>query len=126
MEMLTNAASWFEIPVTDFERAKKFYSTIYDYEMPEYPMGPNHRMGIMLHDQGKGVGGAICCGEGYEPSDKGTKVYLNGGEDLNTVLHRVAAAGGKIVMEKLAIGENGFMALFNDTEGNLVALHSMQ
>lgn len=126
MEMLTNAVNWIEIPVADFERAKKFYSTIYDYEMPEYPMGETHRMGILLYEQSKGVGGAIVQGEGYVPSDKGTKPYLNGGADLNTVLSRVAAAGGTVVMEKMSIGENGFMALFNDTEGNLVALHSMQ
>lgn len=126
MEMLTNAVNWIEIPVADFERAKKFYSTIYDYEMPEYPMGEHHRMGILLYEQSKGVGGAIVQGEGYVPSDTGTKPYLNGGADLNTVLSRVAAAGGIVVMEKTSIGENGFMALFNDTEGNLVALHSMQ
>ncbi|MFN7116793.1 MAG: VOC family protein [Saprospiraceae bacterium] len=125
MEMLTNAVNWFEIPVTDFARAKQFYSTIYDYEMPEYEMGPI-KMGILLYEQSQGVGGAICYGEGYEPSDKGTKVYLNGGSDLNVVLSRVPGAGGSIIMEKTSIGENGYMALFHDTEGNLVALHSMQ
>lgn len=126
MEMLTNAISWVEIPVTDFMRAKQFYSAIYDYEMPEFEMGPI-KMGILLYDQEKGgIGGAICVGEGYEPSTKGTKVYLNGGTDLNTVLSRVATAGGNVIMEKTSIGENGFMGLFHDTEGNLVALHSMQ
>jgi len=125
MEMLTNAINWFEIPVTDFARAKKFYSTIYDYEMPETDMGPI-KMGFLLHEQGTGVGGAICYGEGYEPSDKGSKVYLNGGTDLNTVLSRVESAGGQVVMPKTSIGENGFYALFHDTEGNIVALHSMQ
>lgn len=125
MEMLTNSVNWIEIPVTDFARAKQFYSAIYDYEMPEYEMGPI-KMGILLYEQSVGVGGAICYGEGYEPSTKGTKAYLNGGTDLNTVLSRVTSAGGKVIMEKTSIGENGFMALFHDTEGNLVALHSMQ
>jgi len=46
MEMLQNAINWFEIPVTDFERAKKFYGAIYDFDMPEFPMGPV-RMGIL-------------------------------------------------------------------------------
>ena len=125
MEMLTNAINWFEIPVLDFDRAKKFYSTIYDYDMPESQMGPI-RMGFLLSEQKEdSVGGAICYGEGYEPSQKGPKVYLNGGADLNTVLNRVKGAGGKVVMPKTEIGENhGYFAVFNDTEGNWVALHS--
>ena len=28
-----NALNWFEIPVSDFERSKKFYETIFDYQM---------------------------------------------------------------------------------------------
>ena len=57
MEMTKNAISWFEIPVQDFERAKTFYSAIFDYEMPEMPM-EGFRMGILPHDRdGGGVGG---------------------------------------------------------------------
>lgn len=126
MEMQTNAINWFEIPVVDFERARKFYSTIYDYQMPELPMGPT-RMGFFLCDPEKGVGGAICQGEGMTPSKLGTKVYLGAGNDLNTVLSRVEGAGGKVVMEKTEITpEYGYYAVFEDTEGNEVCLHSMQ
>ncbi len=127
MEMLHNAINWFEIPVSDFNRAKKFYSAIYDYEMPEMMMGPN-RMGFMLCDQEKGgIGGAIVSGEGYTPSAGGTKVYLNGGADLNTVLNRVEKAGGKVLLSKTPITpELGFFAAFQDTEGNHVSLHSMK
>lgn len=125
MEMLTNSINWFEIPVLDFDRAKKFYSTIYDYDMPEAQMGPV-RMGFFLCEQKENaVGGAICFGEGYEPTQKGPKVYLNGGSDLNTVLNRVEGAGGKVVMPKTLISEeHGYFAVFNDTEGNWMALHS--
>jgi predicted enzyme related to lactoylglutathione lyase len=31
--------------------------------------------------------------------------------------------GGKIKMPKISIGQNGFMALFTDCEGNNMALH---
>jgi hypothetical protein len=125
MEMVTNALNWFEIPVTDFDRAKKFYSAIFDFEMPEMQMGPN-RMGFLLYEQGKGVGGAIFQGEGSVPSDKGTLVYLNGGSDLNVILGRVEAAGGRVAQPKTEIGHGyGYSALFIDTEGNKVGLHSM-
>lgn len=126
MEMTKNAISWVEIPVTDFERAKAFYSKIYDYQMPEMPMGPV-RMGFLLYDQpGGGIGGAIVAGPGQEPSSKGVKVYLDGGADLSTVLDRVEAAGGKVVLPKTQITpELGYFATFEDTEGNHISLHSM-
>lgn len=124
MEMLTHAIGWFEIPVSDFDRAKKFYSAIYDYDMPEMQMGPN-RMGFLLSDQQAGVGGAIVQGEGYTPSHHGPKVYLNGGSDLNVVLNRVEAAGGKVILPKTMITEEyGFFAIFEDSEKNLMHLHS--
>ena len=94
--MLHNAVSWVEIPVADFSRAKSFYSTIYDYEMPEMDMG-SVKMGILLHHRDNGgIGGAIVYGETYKPSKEGARVYLNAGNDLNIVLGRVEAAGGKI------------------------------
>jgi uncharacterized protein len=125
MEMTKDAVSWVEIPVADFERAKKFYSQIYDYEMPEMPMG-THRMGFLLYDQQNGgIGGAIMHGEGYEPSAKGVKVYLNAGSDLNTVLNRVEPAGGKILLPKTQISpELGYFATFQDSEGNAICLYS--
>jgi predicted enzyme related to lactoylglutathione lyase len=125
MEMLDNAITWFEIPVTDFERAKKFYSTIYDYDMPDIQLGPV-RMGFLLYEQQQHrVGGAICFGDGYVPSKQGTLPYLNGGSDLSVVLNRVEGAGGSIVIPKTFISEqHGYFARFIDSEGNLVALHS--
>jgi len=125
MEMLDNAITWFEIPVLDFERAKKFYSTIYDYQMPDTMVGPV-RMGFLLYEQQIGrVGGAICFGAGYSPSQQGTLPYLNGGSDLSTVLDRVEKAGGKVLTPKTLIApEHGYFARIIDTEGNLIALHS--
>ena len=126
MKVPENAINWFEIPVTDFERAKSFYSTIYDYEMPVNEMGGT-MMGFFLFQQGKGIGGAICRGEGYEPSQKGTLVYLSGGDDLSRVLNRVEDAGGRVTVPKTQITpEIGYFAVFVDTEGNRVAIHSMR
>ena len=127
MEMVLNAVNWAEIPVTDFERAKMFYNAIFDFEMPDALVGKN-RMGFLLYEfQKAGIGGAIVKGKDYKPSKKGSKVYLNGGTDLNTVLNRVENAGGKIVHTKTLISEqNGYFASFEDTEGNQIYLHSRQ
>jgi predicted enzyme related to lactoylglutathione lyase len=126
MESVKDAISWFEIPVLDFDRAKTFYQTIFDYEMPEMDMG-TVKMGIFLSDRDHGVGGAICFGEGHEPAGaKGPKAYLNGGADLNTVLNRVTGAGGTVVLPKTLIAPDmGNFAFFTDTEGNVVGLYSM-
>lgn len=122
---MINAINWFEIPVTDFARAKKFYETIMDGEIMEMPY-PDGHYGMLPSDMQTGVGGGIVQGAGYEPSTKGCVVYLNGGEDLAIPLAKIEGAGGKIIMPKTAIGGNGFMAQFIDTEGNLIALHSMK
>jgi len=125
MEMVKDAINWFEIPVADFERGKKFYESIFDFEMPVMEMGPN-MMGFLLCDaKAGGVGGAIVRGEGCTPSQQGSLVYLNGGSDLSIVLGRVEPAGGKVVLPKTLINEEiGYFAIFTDSEGNRVALHS--
>lgn len=125
MELTVNAISWFEIPVIDFSRAKKFYNAIFDFDMPTMPMG-QAQMGFLPHEQGKGVGGAIIKVDGHVPSTMGTLVYLAGGGDLATVLGRVEAAGGKILTPKTLIAQGmGYFAHFLDIEGNRVGLHSM-
>ena len=123
---MTNAINWFEIPVKNFDKAKKFYETILGTDM--YLM---EAMGMKsaffpAELEAGGIGGCIIQGEGYEPSTKGSLVYLNGSDDLSVPLSKVEAAGGKIVLPKTAIGKNGFMAYFTDTEGNKVGLHSMK
>ncbi len=124
MEMVTNAFTWVEIPVVDFDRAKSFFSRIFDYEMPHHQMGPN-LMGFLPFEMGKGTGGAIVRGEGYVPSAEGALIYLNGGSDLTTVLDRVQPAGGRVLLGKTLITpELGFFAIFFDSEGNRLALHS--
>lgn len=125
MSTPTHAINWFELPVLQFNRARAFYSEIFDYEMPERQMGEN-RMGFLPADpMSGGVGGAIVHGRAYQPAAYGPLLYLNGGDDLNTILKRVERAGGKVLQNKTHIGDEiGYFAIFADTEGNRVALHS--
>ncbi len=114
---------WFEIPVTDFDRAEKFYETIFLTELFVNDFG-SFKMGIFPHND---VGCAICFGEWYKPSGDGTLVYLDANPDLQETLNRIESAGGKIIQEKKQISEeHGFMALFIDSEGNRMALHSKE
>jgi predicted enzyme related to lactoylglutathione lyase len=123
-----HAINFFEIPVNDFNRARQFYSRIFNYEMPERQMGPNRR-GFLLSSETLGsIGGAIVQGPDYIPSQRGSLLYLNAGDDLSLVLNRVEAAGGQIELEKAPVAELeqlGYFAVIRDTEGNRIALHSM-
>lgn len=125
MSSSPNALNWFEIPVTDFARAKAFYETVLGRSIEPMTMGPV-TMGMLSTDPA-GVGGALVQGDCPTPSQQGTLVYLNGGEDLAPMLARVESAGGTIAVPKTDIGNDfGFFAHFIDTEGNKVGLHSMR
>jgi len=121
---MANALNWFEIPATDIERAKKFYNTIFETELIAMESSSGFPMGMFPAERGD-ITGAVVQGESYKPSAEGALVYLNAGDDLTTVLKRVEAAGGQVVLPKTDIGENGFVAFFMDSEGNRVGLHSM-
>lgn len=121
---MKNAINWFEIPAKDFERAKTFYETILGGAIQVMPH-PAMKYGMLPADMENGVGGGLVEGPGYEPSDKGPLIYLNGGDDLEVPLAKVEKAGGKILLPKTSLGPNGFMAHITDTEGNKIALHSM-
>lgn len=120
---MKNSINWFEIPVKDFDRAKKFYGTLFNTDIVEMPH-PEYKYGMLPGDMQNGVTGGIVQGEGFEPSMTGPLIYLNGGDDLSVPLSKVEATGGKILMPKTSIGPNGFMAHIVDTEGNKIALHS--
>ena len=117
-----NPVNWFEIPVTDLARAKKFYETVLSVEISEQEMGPN-KMGWFPMEMDKmGAAGTLAMGEGYTPSHEGTLVYLHV-DAIDPTLDLIVKNGGKILAPRMSIGEHGFIAHFEDTEGNRVALH---
>jgi uncharacterized protein len=122
-----NAVSWFEIPASDIDRAQKFYETIFQMEMIPLEM-PQFNMRMFPLEDMMGVGGALCHAPGFYESSTtaGPLIYLNANPDVQIVLDRIEAAGGKIIVPKTEISpEYGHMAVFTDTEGNRVALHSI-
>ena len=122
---MPSVIDWFEIPANDLARAVKFYNRVLGSELAAADMmGSKMAMFPCGGDSG-GVGGALIEHESHSPAATGTLVYLSGGNDLSEALGRVEGAGGKVLMPKTSIGEHGFCALFLDTEGNRVGLHSM-
>ncbi len=118
-----NLINWFEIPAVDFDRAVRFYSAVLDARLEPMDLGGT-KMGMFPND-GSNVSGAVVQGADYVPGAQGALVYLSGGEDLSPMLARVAQAGGTVIVPKTQISpEFGYFALFFDTEGNKVGLHS--
>lgn len=123
--MKENAVGWFEIPVSNMDRAIKFYETVFNVKLNAQPMGSIVMAWFEHHKDSYGAGGALVYHEEfYKPSMNGALVYFNC-EDLSNELSRIEKEGGKIIQEKTLIAEEvGYMAIFIDTEGNRVALHS--
>ncbi|HMJ47480.1 MAG TPA: VOC family protein [Ferruginibacter sp.] len=120
----TNALNWFEIPAIDISRAKKFYENIFEIKMEEMEM-PGMKYAMFPFDpMNAKVAGGLAQSPMHTPSSTGSIIYLNANPDLQKVLDRIEKEGGKITMPKTSIGQNGFMASFTDTEGNIMALHS--
>ncbi len=120
-----NPVNWFEIPVKDIDKAKKFYQAVFDYNLDLQEMEP-YKMALFPMVQDKsGAAGALVQGQSYTPSGSGTVVYFSV-DDIEETLRRINANGGKTVLPKKSIGEHGFIAHFQDTEGNRLALHSMK
>ncbi|MDX2046286.1 MAG: VOC family protein [Chitinophagaceae bacterium] len=125
---MQHAISWFEIGTTNLDRATKFYETIFGIKLSPLDL-PNIQMRMFpLDDMMTGVGGAVVNSDGFhKPSaTDGPLIYLNGNPDVQNILDKVEAAGGKIMVPKTEISpEYGFMAVIMDTEGNRIGLHSV-
>ena len=118
-----NPVNWFEIPVNDIERAKGFYQNILGIEMAITEMGPNLMAWFPGGPGEPNATGTLLKAEGAVPSYEGTTVYFSV-EDIEATLAKINDNGGKTLAPKMNIGEYGFIAQFEDCEGNRVALHA--
>jgi len=124
----TNVLTWFEIPVTDTTRAKKFYEAILEIKMVTgaddkeeavfFPHDPN----VIQATSGR-ITGVLSRSERNSSSSNGTLVYINASPAIQTVLDKVEQAGGKIIVPKKKISV-GFIAVIADSEGNSIGLHA--
>jgi uncharacterized protein len=123
---MASAVNWFDIPAAEIERAARFYSAILDtpFEVQDTPSG---KAAMFPADWQNGeVGGSLSQAEGRTPTADGSVIYLNANPDLQPVLDRIAGAVGTILTPKTAVGmDAGYFALFTDSEGNTVGLHSV-
>ncbi|MCW5911558.1 MAG: VOC family protein [Cyclobacteriaceae bacterium] len=118
-----NLINWLEIPVTDISRAMKFYESVLDtkLELMEMMGAP---YAVFPYEPGSGkISGALAQGDMYKPSADGVRIYLNC-PDIEATLIKVGEAGGKVILPKTKIEDQGYMAFFSDSEGNTIGMHS--
>jgi predicted enzyme related to lactoylglutathione lyase len=122
---MNNLVSIVEIPVADFSRAVNFYKAILGLAIEEMEMDGN-QMGVLPNEEGT-VNVVLVKGKDYKPTTDGAVLYLNAGKDLQPMLDKIEKNGGQVILPKTEISpEMGFFALFIDTEGNKLGLHSAQ
>jgi predicted enzyme related to lactoylglutathione lyase len=122
--MKYNMVGWFEVPVNDIDRAKKFYEAVFKVDINVQDFGGTLMGWFPDRGDAPGAQGTLIKQDTYVPSQEGTLVYFVS-ENVQDELDRLEAAGGTIYQEKTQISpEHGFMAVFIDTEGNRIALHS--
>ena len=116
-----NIGTYFEIPVTNMQRAIKFYESVFGSEFSKENIHGNEMALFPFNGKNSGITGALAKGEIYKPSTSGTLIYLST-EDIEKTLEKVKSHGGIILFPKTAAGEYGYVAEFKDVEGNRIAL----
>ena len=124
MDEKLNPVVWFEIPVVDMERGKAFYEAVFDRKLTVVDMGLRQMAMFPMEVRVPGIGGALVKEEHFVPSYAGTMVYFSVA-DIASTLNKVVANKGKELIPKTSIGEYGFCAYFEDSEGNRIGLHTI-
>ncbi len=120
--MSKNALNWFEIPVSNMDRAVRFYEGVLGIALKRGDDG-GRPMAVFPAPE-PAVAGALVADPHRKPTGEGSLVYLDATEKLDACLARVSGAGGEVVLPSTSIGANGFIGLIRDPEGNVVGLHS--
>lgn len=119
---MNNVINWFELPVNEFNRAKKFYEDVLEISLAE--MEFDGFKSLTFPFDGSNVSGALVQNQGGEPNNS-IILYFNTGKNLGPALERVKANKGKIIMEAMPI-KSGFIAHAMDSEGNKIGLFALE
>jgi predicted enzyme related to lactoylglutathione lyase len=118
---MKHTINWFEIPVTNIERAIRFYETVFATTLTREDM-EDMQMATFPYEDGQ-VSGGLTQFEHYKPSADGTIIYLDAPQ-LDAMIERAKKAGGQLVFGPHTLPNNiGRIALLIDSEGNRIGLH---
>ncbi len=107
----------FEIQADEPERAAKFYSQVFDWEVNKWE-GPIEYWLAKTGEEGQpGIDGAI-----MPRSGKGSVWLAVDVSSLEDFIRKVEEAGGKVIEGKQTVPGVGYTAYCEDTEGNIFSL----
>lgn len=118
-----NPVCWFDIHVSNLEKAKRFYETVLGVQLTNLPPEWGKQATFPFEEQGPNATGALVESENLHSDGNNTIIYF-ASEDCITEQTRVEEAGGKILKPRMSIGEFGFISLFSDLDGNTIGLYS--
>ncbi|MES2623556.1 MAG: VOC family protein [Patescibacteria group bacterium] len=121
--MTQNPIGWFEIPVSDLDRATKFYEHVLEISMKREDIPGWKTSWFPSNDEGRGASGVLMQGDGYHPGATGPVMYFTC-PDIEAAIARAEELGSKVMVGKKDIGEWGYIAWIFDSEGNIMALHT--
>jgi predicted enzyme related to lactoylglutathione lyase len=122
---MSNPVFHFEIPVTDLERAVAFYEAVFGYAMSRQAVDGHPMAFFPRSDGAPGASGALAKGDVYKPSRAGAILYFDV-PDIDAVLQRAQALGAEVLYPRTDIGEAGYVAEIEDSEGNRIALSQVR
>lgn len=122
MKANCNPVVYFEIPVTDIDRAVKFYKSVFNFGFSKEVIDHNEMALFPFNDEYRGISGALAKGEVYKPAKDGVIIYFNS-VNIDETLKLAVENGAQILYPKTSVGELGFVAEVEDSEGNRIALH---
>ena len=125
--MATDTLCWADIPVTNLNRAIKFYSAVLGSDVRRISDG-KIEYGLLPHQE-QNASACLCLrsdsgGIDNRPSANGPLIYLLVEGRLAEAVEAARKNGGKILRDRQQIGEHGFRAVIIDSEGNRIALHT--
>jgi len=115
-----NRVVWFDIPVTDLDRAAAFYAAVLGVRVNKETFGDSS-IGVIEHRDGNG---GCLVPDQEEIASGGVLIYLNVDGRLRDAVNQVVPHGGTVLKPTHSIGPHGYRAIILDSEGNRVALHS--
>lgn len=117
-----NPVVYFEIPVIDIDRAMKFYTAVFNFTFEREVIDKNEMALFPFVEENSGISGSLAKGEIYKPTNDGVLIYFKA-ENIDSTLKLAIQNGARILYPKTSNGELGFVAEFEDSEGNRIALH---
>jgi predicted enzyme related to lactoylglutathione lyase len=120
---MNNPVVYFEIPVADIDRAILFYEAVFGVKLDRLIIDGNQMALFPADEKASGISGSSAKGSSYVPGKQGTRIYF-GVANIDDTLTKVLSAGGKVLYPKTSVGALGWVAEFEDSEGNCIALHA--